>query len=92
MLNSSSRARCQDCPLHRKVGTVLHCWGLSAGPLASGSTKYSKDIVRKPTKKTIHQRVTVQTTSCDLRNSVYNHVLMLLNIMNTYLYKCLITF
>lgn len=24
--------------------------------------------------------------------SVYNHVLMLLNIMNTYLYKCLIIF
>ena len=63
-LNSSSRARCQDCPLHREVGTVLHCWGLSARPLASGSTTYSKDIARKPTKRTVHQRVTVRTTLC----------------------------
>lgn len=46
MWNSMSRAKCQDCPLHRQVGTVLHSLGLSAHHLASDTTAHANDTAR----------------------------------------------
>lgn len=94
MWGSTGRARCQDCPLHRRVGTVLHDLGLSAHHLISDTTTHSNHTAK------IHKENCLMKSNsqnnvvwlASYLKSVYNHVLMLLNIMNTHLYKCLIMF
>lgn len=57
-LNSSSRAGCLACPLHREVGAALRCC------LAPGSATYSRDAARRAAQETTRWRATVQTILC----------------------------